>query len=139
MVLRITLLTIAMLLTACANNNFLYNPQSQRMSTADLNYFKTDCAHIEEQRAFLKMQMSYISPYEQNSMDRAIIAKLLNQMKYDCPATHQVANTGCVNVREDMKSGSSNATVCYAKTDARAMPERGAPIINHWDPLVDLK
>jgi hypothetical protein len=139
MVLRITVLASVVALTACANSNILYNPYPQRMSTADLNYFKYDCAHIEEQRAFLKTQLSYISPYEQNSVDRAIILRLLSQEKYDCPAHHPVAQTGCVNVREDTVTGSATATVCYVKTDSRAMPERGAPIINHWDPLVDMK
>lgn len=134
MVLRITLLTASVLLTACANDTMLYNPQPQRMSTSDLNYFRYDCAHAEQQRAFLKTQLSYISPYEQNSVDRAIIHKIIHQMDTDCPRPTQL-KPGCVHVREDMRSGSATATVC---NDPRALGQRPIPVINHWDPLVDI-
>ena len=133
MVLRTTLVVcIVASLTACANNTALYNPSAQRMSTEDLDHFKYDCNHAAEQRKFLQKQLSYISPLDQGP-DRAIIEHILYGIREHCEI-QTVKFNGCIHVREDMTSGSANATVC---NDPRALPAREAPTINHWDPLVD--
>jgi hypothetical protein len=122
-------------LTACANNTILYNPPPQRISHDDLNYFKLDCDHASEQRRFLKTQLSYI-PNSEQTRDRAMITTMLKQLQTNCLIEQEVTVNGCLHVREDMQNGSANATVC---NDRRALAPREAPIVNHWDPLVDMK
>ena len=136
MVLRTTLLIgVIATLSACANNTVIYNPHPQRMSLNDLNYYKIDCGHATEQKKFLETQLSYIPRSQLVSYERDIIQQLLVVIKSRCEVQETKFN-GCVHVHEDMTSGSAVATVC---NDRRALPPREAPVINHWDPLVDLK
>lgn len=121
------------------NNTIWYNPYPQRMSTEDLNTFKYDCGHIREQRKFLQAQLASISRYEINSLDRAIILELLNQMPNDCLPPEPVAESSCSHVREDMNSGTANSTVCYSREDPNTPQPTGAPIIDRWEPIVDRK
>jgi len=119
------------------NNTAIYNPPAQVMSHDDLNYFKYDCQHAAEQKVFLENQLKNISKFDLNNPDRAIIYMVLGQLRDNCPAQESMP-VGCVHVREDMKSGSAQATVCNSDPQNGLRPlER--PIINRWDPLVDLK
>jgi hypothetical protein len=140
MVLRTTMMTISLLASYAyaevPNNTFLFNPTAQRMSTDDLNRFQYDCDHVGEQRAFLKSQLKQISRYDANNIDRAIILNILANME-SCPTETKEAKVGCVHVREDMQSGSANVTICNSNPHGLSNSDR--PIINHWDPLVDMK
>jgi hypothetical protein len=139
MVLRRSALMLSVgLLSACANNTVLYNPPAQRMSTEDLNYFKTDCAHAAEQKAFLENQLRYIPAWETSTPDRGIVLMLLGRLKTYCPQTTEVRAVGCTHIREDMTSGSAQAVVCNSDPHHGLRPTE-APIVNRWDPLVDTK
>jgi hypothetical protein len=139
MVLRKSLLTICLLVSNAVyadvpNNTWLFNPTAQRMSTDDLNHYQFDCEHVADQRAFLYSQLRQISRYDVNSLDRAIILNILSNMDF-CSKEKQKVAVGCVHVREDMQSGSANATICNSDPNGLTRSER--PIINRWDPLVD--
>lgn len=123
-------------LVACANNTAIYNPPPQIMSYEDLNYFKYDCKHAAEAKTFLEYQLRNISDFDINSRERGMILSILGQMRSDC-GFQQPQPVACVHVREDMKSGSANATVC--NVDPRGLRPAQAPIVNRWDPLVDMK
>jgi hypothetical protein len=137
MVLRITLVISAVFLTACANNTILYNPPAQIMSHEDLDYYGIDCAHAAEQRKFLNHMLANISPADVYNQDRSIIRMKLNQIRDNCDSRPRNVTTSCVNVREDMKSGSAIATQCVL--DPRALHAPMPQVTNHWDPLVDTK
>jgi hypothetical protein len=139
MVLRKTIIVCTLLsMVGCANNTFWYNPPAQIMSEDDLNHFGYDCEHVAEQRAILAYQLANIPAYETKSLRRALILRLLNQMPSDCGPVQTAAVVGCTHVREDMTSGSAQATVCNSDPNRRFRPlER--PVINRWDPLVDTK
>jgi hypothetical protein len=150
MVLR-TAMIVALVasITGCANNTIFYDPPTQVMSYDDLNLYKIDCMHEEEQRYFLKTQLDYIGPHVY-SREWDMIKFKLHQLDIGCPRyrairAEQAKNekTGCVNVREDMRSGSANATVCKIMNrqplDPRGMRPIEPPVVNHWDPLVDLR
>jgi hypothetical protein len=139
MVLRKSILTLAVLFSSSvyadmANNTWLFNPTAERMSTDDLNHYQVDCDHAADQRAFLQSQLQQISRYDANNIDRAIILSLLSNMEY-CSTEKQVVAVGCLHVREDMRSGSSMATICNGDPNGLSTSER--PVVNRWDPLVD--
>jgi hypothetical protein len=141
MVLRKLILTLAVLFSGSvyadmANNTWLFNPTAQRMSTDDLNRFQFDCEHVADQRTFLQSQLKQIPRSQVNNIDRAIILSILSNMEY-CSTEKQAVAVGCVHVREDMSSGSANATICNSDPAGLATTEK--PIINRWDPLVDMK
>jgi hypothetical protein len=104
------------------------------MSHDDFNSFKYDCDHAEVQKAFLENQLKNISRFDLNNPDRPIINYVLDQLRRNCMPPKTVV-AGCVHVREDMSSGSAMATVC----NSGGMPPRERPIVNHWDPLVDMR
>lgn len=141
MVLRKSFLILSLLVTNSvmadmSNNTWLFNPGHQIMSTDDLNHYQFDCEHVADQRAFLKNQLQQISRYNPNSTDRAIILSLLSNMEY-CSKEKRQVSVGCIHVREDMRNGSSNTTICNDDPNGLSTSER--PIINRWDPMVDIK
>jgi hypothetical protein len=140
MVLRKAFLILSIAsITGCANNTVLFNPPPQKMGFDELNYYKVDCKHAREQTAFLKTQLTYISRFDVNSMEGAIIHNLLFHLEEDCSPEDQVqlVQQSCLHVREDMNSGSANATVCKAVTSESRNDD--TLIINHWDAMVDTK
>ena len=138
MVLRNTLLiSVVISLTGCANNTFWYNPPAHTMSREDMKYYKYDCAHAAESKAFLEYQLKNISPYDQNNPNRGTIQAMLVQMRDDCGNTPQQKPVGCTHVREELPSGSAVATVC--NSDPKGLSPLQRPTINHWDSLVDTK
>jgi hypothetical protein len=138
MVLRTTLICMIVSLTGCAipNNNFLYNPAPQLMSVEDLNQFRIECSHAAEQMAFLEKQAANLPYYEVQSERKALISNLMQSMEY-CPPQPAKA-VGCVHVSEDFNAGSAQATVCNSNPNVRTNPTE-KPIVNRWDPLVDIK
>jgi hypothetical protein len=135
MVLQKSLIVgFALSLTACSTT-FWYTPTPHQVDFQDLNYFKWDCPHAPEQMAFLRQQLAMTSPFPGDAPRRAIIYKNMNEMKMYCG--QQLAKpAGCTHVREDMTSGSAQATVCNA--NGRLGPAE-RPVVNRWDPLVDTK
>jgi len=137
MVLQRSLIVVAALaLAACANNTALYNPPDQGMDFGDLNHFKWDCPHAAEQTVFLQRQLATTTPFPSDANRRAIIYKNLNEIRTYCPQ-QKPRPVGCVNVREDMRNGTGQATVCNSNPHGLGPVER--PVVNRWDPLVDLK
>jgi hypothetical protein len=136
MVLRKSLiLTSVLALNACAGNNtFLYNPPPQGMEFSEMNYYKWDCGHPEEQYAYLKSQLDTLTPFPFDDARRAIIYKNMNEIRTACPPPAPKP-AGCVNVREDFAKGSGQASVCNL---GRLRPlER--PVVNKWEAIVDQK
>lgn len=137
MVLRSSLLiSSAIVLTACANNTIWYNPSPDLMRHEDMNYYKYDCKHAAESKAFLEYQLRNISPSDLSNKNRPIIQSMLIQMKDDCGEEPKPKPMSCVHVREDLPSGSAVATICNAEQSVTPLQR---PTINHWDPLVDKK
>ena len=135
MVLRKSLIaTMALSLSACSTGVW-YTQEPHPVAFQNLNYFKWDCAHAPEQMLFLKQQLAMTNPFPGDDARRAIIYKNMNEMRTYC-APQLNKPVGCVHVREDMTSGSAQATVCNA-TGRLGPVER--PIVNRWDPLVDNK
>lgn len=135
MVLQNTIIIAACtVLTACANSNVMYNPPPAGMELADLNHFKWDCEHAPEQVAFLKQQFQTTTPYPFDAPRRAIIYKNLNEIAMYCPEQPPRA-VGCVQVTEDMPSGTGQAVVCNNKLTGLGPAER--PVINRWEAMVD--
>ena len=123
-----------MTLTACANNSIWYNPPPQGMEFSELNYYKWDCNHPEEQYAYLQAQLKTLTPFPVDDARRAIIYKNLNEMQTACPPAKRKPNS-CVNVREDMAKGSGQATVC----NLGPLRPLERPVVNKWEAIVDPK
>lgn len=134
--LKICLLVASVAITGCANNTAFYNPPDSGMEFADLNHFKWDCEHASEQAAFLKQQLRTTSPFPADAPRRAIIYKNLNEINMACPGQKPRA-VGCVQVREDMRQGSGQATVCNSNSHGLGPVER--PVVNRWEAVVDAK
>lgn len=136
MVLQRSLIAgLALSLSACSTT-FWYTPEPHQIAFQDLNFFKWDCPHAAEQMVFLKQQLAMTSPFPVDAPRRAIIYKNMNEIKAYCP--QQLAKpVGCTHVREDMTSGSGQATVCNSSPTGLGPLER--PVVNRWDPLVDMK
>ena len=63
---------------------------------------------------------------------------LLAQLQTYCPQVVAKTATGCTHVREDLRTGSAQSTVCNSDPHLGLRPlER--PIVNRWDPLIDTK
>lgn len=128
-----SLIVIPMLvLTACANNTFVYNPPDQTMDFADFNRFKWDCPHAAEQTAFLKSELVKTTHYQFDNARRAIIYKNLNEIQSACPPVVPKIKS-CIHAREDLIIGTGQVTVC--DLTPRSAMER--PVVNRWEPIVD--
>jgi hypothetical protein len=122
----------ALAMTACANNTALWNPPAQGMEVSELDYYKWDCRHPEEQVAFLKGQLGTLTPFPFDDRRRAIIAHNLHQIRTTCPPP-KPRPAGCVHVREDMAKGSGQATVC----NLGPLRPLERPVVNRWEAIVD--
>lgn len=134
MVLQKSVIAVMALMLSACSSTFLYTQEPQQVAFDDLNYFKWDCAHVPEQKAFLEQQYRMTSPFPVDAPRRAIINKMLHEMQTYCPSVQRQAS--CTHVREDMQNGSAQATVCNNSGRLRPL-ER--PVVNRWDPLVDIK
>lgn len=134
MVLQKSVIVAMTLMLSACSSTFWYTREPHQVAFDDLNYFKWDCAHAPEQKAFLEQQYRMTSPFPVDASRRAIISKMLNEMHTYCPSVQRQAS--CTHVREDMPSGSAQAVVCNQSGRLRPL-ER--PVVNRWDPLVDTK
>lgn len=102
-------------------------PKTATMNTTDLNYFRTDCAHKQEQMAFLLTQRANAPFWD--TRKRAEINYYIRFMQATCGETASPPS-GCVVVRENFGPSPSQAVVC------RDNHFKG-PIVNRWETEVD--
>ena len=130
--MKYILLTLVFLQSACSNqfwqSNKLSNMNPNRtMTFEDINHYRTDCGHKEEQLTFLRHQRDNCWWFDKQC--KAALNYTIRYMEASCGEVKKKPQ-GCVIVREDLPPGTSHAVVC------RDSHFKG-PIVNKWEAEIE--
>ena len=102
-------------------------PKTVNMPYSDMNYYRTDCDHKDNQLALLYNQLDNTPFYDKYS--KSSIQYYIRYLNTYCPEP-DAEPQGCVAVRENFGPGTSQAVVC------RSDQIKG-PVVNRWEAEID--